>query len=429
MIVVKIAYLCRRKIKNTIKIDMKMHTLFNIKRFLAAAQLLVFVLLFSACGEKARMARIEGEISNAEGQLLTLVHMTDGAPKFVDTLRLDATGKFKFETEAEKGPDFFALNLGNQTVSVVVDTLLTPVHVTADGARFNGSYEVDDELNKQFKAALMHGNLLRRQIIDINQAAGKSLSVDAARDSMLAAVADYKKEVCEKYIYENPSSPISYYLLFETVQGLSIFTPADLQDLRAFGAVATNWLATYPESPRNTVLAQMTIQGQQLRRAAQIQSEKTDSLLNATKIEERTYPELTFADADDRMVSLSDLVENNNVVLVDYTAYYMSFSPAHNMSLGKLYEAYSGKGLKIYQVCLDFDENFWKVSADNLPWTTVRDSNVQYDTDGSIVYSPAAAVYNISVVPTTFIISKGELKMRIEQDDAKLESEVKKLLK
>lgn len=409
---------------------MKSHSLYNIKHLFAALNVAVLALLFAGCSDSKRMAQISGEVANADGQLLALVHLTDGAPKLIDTLRLDASGKFAFKAEAEQGPDFFALNLGNQTISLVVDTLLTPVSVKADAEKFGNNYEVADELNNQFKEALLKGNRLRRQVLDINAAAGKGLAVEAARDSILAVVNTYKQDVLTNYIFANPASPVSYYLLFETVQGLSIFTPADVQDLRAFGAVATNWDATYPASPRNKILKQMTIEGQQLRRQAAAQAQRTDSILSNTKIQERTYPEINLPDADDHLTSLSSLVDAGGVVLVDYTAYYMPFSPAHNMVLGKLFDEYSAKGLKIYQVCLDFDENFWKVSADNLPWTTVRDSECTYFEDGNIQYSPSAAIYNLTVVPTTFIIGKGgELKTRIEQDDVKLEAEVKKLFK
>ena len=60
------------------------------------------------------------------------------------------------------------------------------------------------------------------------------------------------------------------------------------------------------------------------------------------------------------------------------------------MALNRLYDKFAAKGLQIYQVCLDYDEHFWKTSADNLPWITVRDQNVAYDTQGNIQYSAAA---------------------------------------
>ncbi|MBQ0057079.1 MAG: redoxin domain-containing protein [Bacteroidales bacterium] len=411
---------------------MKFYTYYNLKNKLAALQLVVFTLLLASCSPKQPSTVISGEVTGAKGELLVLVHMTDGQPQLIDTLRLDSIGKFSFKVDVEDGPDFFALNLGMQSISLVVDTLHNPVHVTVDAEKFGNGYTVDDEWNKELKSAIMVGNRLRRQMMDVSLLANDGkMSNAAAQDSLIALVANYKQTVLTNYIFDKPASPASYYLLFETVRGLKLFDANDPQDVRAFGAVATNWEASYPNSPRNTMLKKMTIEGQQYRRLMAQRAQQTDSIVANTKIEERTFPEVTLTNADDREVSLSSLVDGKSVVLVDYTAYYFTaFSPAHNMVLGRLYEQYADKGLKIYQICLDFDENFWKVSADNLPWTTVRDRNVSYFDDGTIDFAPSAVTYNVRSVPTTFIIGRdGELKTRIEMDDEKLETEVKKYMK
>lgn len=407
-----------------------MRTFYNIKGTLAA--LSCVALLFTACDNR-RLGSIEGCINGAEGQLLVLEHLTDGAPRMVDTLRLTADGKFKFEPEVEQGPDFFSLRLGNQSISLVIDTVLTPVAVSADAETLASNYSVQDAQNVELKEAVQQGNRLRGQIVGVNKLFNNGgISREAARDSILTLVQNYKTKVLETYIYKDPSSPTSYYLLFETVQGLLVFEPNNSQDIRAFGAVATGWQFHYPASPRNRILEKMTIQGQKHRRAelAQAQrAEQADSVLSHTVIETRTYPEVKLTDVDDHAVSLTE-VANGSTVVLDFTAYYMDFSPAHNMALGALNEKYAEKGLKIYQVCLDFDEHFWKTSAGNLPWISVRDRNVLYDQNGNIQYSPAAQSYNVGQLPTSFIINdKGEIQCRIERDDANLEQEIKKIIK
>ena len=403
-----------------------MRTFFYNNMKASFALLGVAAMLITGCDSR-RLGVIEGNITGAEGQLLVLEHLTDGAPRLVDTLRLAADGKFRFEPEVEQGPDFFSLRLGKQSISLVVDTLLNPVRVTADGSALTTSYQVGDALNQELQGAVQMGNRLRGQILGVNQLFnGGGISRDGARDSILTLVQAYKGQVLERYIYNCPSSPASYYLLFETVQGLMIFDPNARADLRAFGAVATGWQFNYPASPRNRVLEKMTLQGQARQRAAVAREQRADSIVSHTVIETRTYPELNLPDIDDHPASLTALADGS-VVLVDFTAYYLDYSPAHNMALGSLYEQYAARGLKVYQVCLDYDEHFWKTSAGNLPWTCVRDRDVVYDQQGNIQYSAAALTYNVSKLPTTFIItSGGDLTTRIEQDDAKLESEIKK---
>ena len=387
-------------------------------------------LLLASC-DNQRLGTIEGNISGAEGQLLVLEHLTDGTPRMIDTLRLDADGKFKFRPEVETGPDFFSLRLGGQSIQLVVDTLLTPVQLKGAADNLISNYEVSDPVNQELKEAVQCGNRLRGQIVSVNKlfSAGQ-LERQVARDSILSLVHTYKDKVLKTYIYSNPSSATSYYLLFETVQGLQIFDVTEHEDLRAFRAVATSWKFKYPASPRNKVLEKMALQGQALEYAARVRAEKADSLAKNTPIEVRTYPELKYPNADDRQVSLTATAEGASAVIVDFTAYYMDYSPAHNMALSKLYDKYAERGLKIYQVCLDYDEHFWKTSADNVPWTAVHDKSVMYDQQGNIQYSAAALTYNVGSLPTSFIIDgKGQIQYRIEADDVKLEESVKKILK
>ena len=386
------------------------------------------VALATGCSD-TRTARIEGNVTGADGQLLVLEHLSDGAPRMVDTLRLDAEGRFEFAPEVEDGPDFFSLRVGNKSISLVVDTLLTPVRIVADAAQM-GAYEVDDEANRELHEAVSLGNQLRGKVLALSDASvdGK-MSRDAARDSVLALVRAYKAQVLDRYIYRNPASPTSYYLLFETVQGLVIFDANNRDDLKAFGAVATGWQYNYPSSPRNKVLEKVTLEGRARQREQMERAQRTDSILSSKQIETRAYPELLLNDVDDRAVSLSAMEDGQSVILVDFTAYYMDFSPAHNMALGSLYEKYEGK-LKVYQVCMDYDENFWKVSADNLPWTTVRDQSCTYDQYGTVTYSAAALSYNVSSLPTTFVITRaGELQYRVENDDKQLADIVAKAVK
>lgn len=403
-----------------------MRTIINVKDAFAALSL--FAVLLTGCDNR-RTATIEGNITGGDGQLLVLEHLTDGAPRMVDTLRLTADGSFRFRPEVEAGPDFFSLRLGNQSISLVIDTLLNPVKISANANSLISSYEVGDSLNRELRDAVSLGNRLRGQIVAVNQTFnGGGMERQQARDSILTLVEQYKQNVLYKYIYSNPASPASYYLLFETVNGLVIFDANSPQDLRAFGAVATSWRFNYPASPRNKVLEKMTIEGQQRRRADVARAQRADSLANTIQIETRNFPELNLPNADDRATSLSALADGSGPVLLDFTAYYMSFSPAHNIALAEILKKYESKGLKIYQVCLDYDEHFWKTSSDNVPWTTVRDLSTGYDTQGNIQYSAAAMSYNVKSLPTTFIIgADGTLQARIEGDDAKLEAELKKI--
>lgn len=374
---------------------------------------------------------IDGVITNANGEKLILEHLSAGTPVVVDTIALNESGKFSFKPQLETGgPDFFCLRIGNQSIPLAFDTLATPIHITADFKRFGSDYSVgDNELNSLLKEAAQEGNRLRRSVLDANAAFNeRKITNQVYYDSIATLVDNYKETMLKKYIYNDPSNPVAYYVLFESVRGLSIFDPYDAVDNRAFGAVATGWMHNYPNSPRVEILKKVTTEGQIIRKRDKMQAERSDSL-NNIPVTVATNFEIVLTDIRDKEVALSSLIGNDHVVLLDFTAYYLQNSPPHNALLAKMYEKYESRGLRIYQVCMDPDENFWKVSASNVPWTSVREKNVLWDQNGNIQYARSAAIYNIQQIPMIYLIDRqGSVAARVETE-SKLEGEILKLLK
>jgi glutathione peroxidase-family protein len=128
--------------------------------------------------------------------------------------------------------------------------------------------------------------------------------------------------------------------------------------------------------------------------------------------------EIDLPDIRGRNIRLSSLT--GKLVLLNFTAYQTEFSPSLNMTLGDLYTQYKERGFEIYQVSLDQDENFWKVSASNIPWVCVYDRNAQN--------SEFAAMYNVTQLPTLFLLNRqGEIVKRVTNIST-LKSELAKLL-
>ena len=401
---------------------MKGYTLLYITIFLS-------VFLCGCSGDNKGV--VDGVVANAKGEKLILEHLS-GSPVVVDTLVLKEDGKFSFKVNLEQGgPDFFNLRIENKSIPLAFDTLAQPIHIQADYLKFNSEYSVgDNELNQRLKEAVQEGNNLRLAVLKANDAFNKrEISNKVYYDSLEVLVNAYKETVLKNYIYPNPSDPVAYYVLFESVRGLSIFDPYDARDNRAFGAVATGWMMNYPNSPRLDILKKVTTDGQAISRRDKLQAEKYDSLANNIPVTVATSFELVLNDIHDKPVALTSITGNNNVVLLDFTAYYLQSSPAHNALLAEMYEKYASRGLKIYQVCLDPDENFWKVSANNVPWIAVRDKDVVWDSDGNIQYARSAATYNVQQLPMIYLLDKtGAVTARVETE-SKLEGEILKLLK
>lgn len=391
---------------------------------------LVSLLMLCGCGKDNSSVIIEGNIADAAGEKLALMHLSGNNPVLVDTLRLGDNGAFKFKPKVEKGgPDFFCLVLNNQVIPVISDTLQTTIKLQTSKDKFATAYTVEDDLNNSFKTAVNLGAKFRRSIIDLtNDHTTGKISNLLYSDSIRTIINNYKQQVLSDFIYADPASPISYYLLFETVSGMMIFDPLDAADSRAFGAVANLWNTVYPKSPRTTYLTDRAYEGQAVRRQMRLEKERTDSLIQNTQVNEASFLDLELLDKSDRLTPLSSINGKGKVVILDFTAYYLDSSIAHNMALHKVYDRFKDRGLDIYQVCFDFDENFWKVSANNVPWTVVRDREVIYDEEARIQYAASASLYNVQQIPMCFIMDReGSVVARVDNDD-KLEAAVAKVL-
>ncbi len=376
--------------------------------------LIAAILLCCGCDSR-RMTTIEGVITNAQGKCLVLEHLGNGRPTVVDTLLLDESGKFRFSAEVEPGPDFFNLRLSSQSIPLVIDTLLTPLYVTSDSKNFGIDYVVAaSPVNDRIKGAVLHGNRLRKSVMEASASfRNGDISEQIYRDSVLAMIGAYKQQALADYIYANPADPVSYFVLFQSVNGMAIFDPHSVQDNKAYGAVATGWKYNYPASPRCAHLERLALEGQAVRKK-EMRQQLADSV-SQTKIEVRNYFDIELPDNGDVMRLLSSLVQQQAVTLLDFTAYGLPVSVSHNMKLAELYRKYQDRGFGIYQVCLDIDENFWKTSADNIPWTVVRDKEVYYE-NGSM-YSRPASIYNVSKLPTMYILTRnGENVTKVESD-------------
>ena len=364
---------------------------------------------FSACNNSSDFI-VKGVVAGADGQLMYLENVGISNVVTLDSIKLAPGGKFKFTEKRPEYPDFYRLRLNNQLINFAVDSTET-ISFVADAGTFATSYSVEgSENSKAITLAQLDANQaisrLRKEYED------KMISDTTYRMKVLAA-ADAYKEVARKYIYSAPMSTAAYFALFQQIDGLLFFDLYDRKDVKAYGAVATSYNHTYPESPRSKHLYNLTLQSMKVLRAQR----PVDYSNVETK--EISFLDIELPDVRGEVVKLST-VAPGKVVLINFTAYQTEWSPALNMALGELYTKYHDQELEIYQVSLDSDFHFWRNGASNLPWVTVHDPQS--------VYSQVAGLYNVKQLPALFILDrKGNLVKRVE-DVKKLEADVKAVL-
>ncbi|MCE8889452.1 MAG: redoxin domain-containing protein [Parabacteroides merdae] len=367
---------------------------------------------FSACNNSSDFI-VKGVVAGADGQLMYLENVGISNVVTLDSIKLAPGGKFKFTEKRPEYPDFYRLRLNNQLINFAVDSTET-ISFVADAGTFATSYSVEGSENSKAIKAITLAQLDANQAISRlrKEYEDKMISDTTYRMKVLAA-ADAYKEVARKYIYSAPMSTAAYFALFQQIDGLLFFDLYDRKDVKAYGAVATSYNHTYPESPRSKHLYNLTLQSMKVLRAQR----PVDYSNVETK--EISFLDIELPDVRGEVVKLST-VAPGKVVLINFTAYQTEWSPALNMALGELYTKYHDQGLEIYQVSLDSDFHFWRNGASNLPWVTVHDPQS--------VYSQVAGLYNVKQLPALFILDrKGNLVKRVE-DVKKLEADVKAVL-
>lgn len=379
-------------------------------RLLTVLGLCMFFL--SACNYSSDFT-VKGVVAGADGQLMYLENVGISNVVTLDSIKLAPGGKFKFTEKRPEYPDFYRLRLNNQLINFAVHSTET-ISFVADAGTFATSYSVEGSENSKAIKAITLAQLDANQAISRlrKEYEDKMISDTTYRMKVLAA-ADAYKEVARKYIYSAPMSTAAYFALFQQIDGLLFFDLYDRKDVKAYGAVATSYNHTYPESPRSKHLYNLTLQSMKVLRAQR----PVDYSNVETK--EISFLDIELPDVRGEVVKLST-VAPGKVVLINFTAYQTEWSPALNMALGELYTKYHDQGLEIYQVSLDSDFHFWRNGASNLPWVTVHDPQS--------VYSQVAGLYNVKQLPALFILDrKGNLVKRVE-DVKKLEADVKAVL-
>lgn len=376
------------------------------------------LMALSACNNQTATPqggfRIEGEVSGAEGKTLVFEHSGLQGIIPLDSIKLGTDGKFSFTWVRPEAPEFYRLRLDRDVINLAVDSTET-IQVKAAASQFATAYQVEgSEDSQKIKELTLKQMEMQNRVNALADAVQNDrMPAGVYQDSLMSVVNRYKEELKNNYIFEAPNRPYAYFALFQQVGQYTLFDPlASREDMRVFAAVATSLHAAYPNAARSQNLYNIVIKGMQNDRRAQGQ----DIELPSEAVMESGLIDITLRDLHGDAHKLSELI--GKVVLLDFTVYQSDFSAEHNYMLRDIYDKYHDRGFEIYQVSLDANEHFWKLTADNLPWICVRD---EQGTNSVNVSS-----YNVQSVPTVYLINRaGELHA---SQETTLDAAVKSLL-
>ena len=369
------------------------------------------VLLVSACAKEKGGFTVQGKIENAAGDTLYIESLSLLGVGKLDSAKIKKDGSYSFNLPETPYPEYYRLRLGQSAISFVIDSTET-IGISSDKANFSTAYTVEGSaLNEKIKKITLEGKALKQKLDEYEQQLNaKTIDKTGYDTSVIAAVKDYK-EVVSPIIFEDLMSPVAYFGLFQRVNSLLIYDPYDKSDNRFYGAVANAYNIAYPESDRTKQLC-----------ALALESKKSFSQkgIDADKLQEINYIDIKLEDRNGKEVALSSIVGKKKAILIDFIAFDAAYAPSYIALLQEFYKKYADKGLEIYQVSLDTDENLWKVSSEKLPWISVRDPKA--------VQSTYAFQYNVETLPCFFLIdSKGNIVKR-NSEIGDMEEEIKRLL-
>lgn len=317
--------------------------------------------------------------------------------KVLDTVKTGADGTIRYKVAVEKGkPEFIYLFSGDTRIASLLLHSGDRVRVEADTL---GAFSVEGSEDSR---------LLQQTDLAFSAFASEFSRLDAegGRNAEMARlfVNHYREDIA--FIMEHPRSLVCVPVLYESINE---YTPVfgQVTDALLFRRVADSLRTVYPESAYVKALERETVRREQ---GLDLQNKLRGA-------RELSYPEIILPGMDGSDVALSG-VDSKAILL-----YFWSPSSAEqkmfNLDVLKpLYQKYSARGLQIYAVGLAAAKTDWAavVNSQKLPWINV------YDRSGSSLVN-----YNISSLPSSFLISEGGLSLI--NGEAGLRRELDRLLK
>lgn len=353
--------------------------------------MIIAVVALTACN--GNRFHIDGTIDGASDTTLVLERSSNGEWFILDSVKVDKNGKFSVSADAPEVPSIYQLRMGEQSICFPIDSL-DHLTIAAKLPNFSTDYTVT-------------GSEHAEQVMKIDKEAMRFANGKGTEAELQAW-----KDQLARQIVTDPSGIVAYYTINKYISGKPLFDPLNDNDLRIIGAVANSFNSFRPDDPRTEYLVNLLLDGQRRRRSIGAPSDTVYA-------DVASIIDIKLQDYNGKDYSLTKVATDNRVVLLDFTAYGTEVSPQINKLLNDIYQSYHSRGLEIYQVSLDQDNVTWREAAKNLPWITVYDP--------MSINSQTVGAYNVTGIPTTFIIRSGEIVERVE-DASRLKAAVAKYM-
>ncbi|MBR2146388.1 MAG: AhpC/TSA family protein [Muribaculaceae bacterium] len=357
--------------------------------------LIAAAIMVLMCSCNSNKFKVSGTVEGAgDTTTLFLEASVNGNWMFVDSV-LTSGDDFSLSEDAPEFPNIYRLTYRDKSIYFPVDSI-DKIVIKTSIKKFDEDYTLSGS-----------DNAVKMMKID-KQAMKFARQGDTSSDAFVKW-----KDQLSRDLVKDPAGILSFYLINKYIGDKPLFDPLDKKDFKIIGAVTNAFANFRPSDPRTGYMVENFKQGLNKRRS---ENAPRDTIV-ATQA---SLIDIKLQDAKGKMRSLQEVASHGNVVVVNFTIFNESFSPALNKQINDIYKKYHDKGLEVFQVCLDDNEAQWLQSAINLPWIVMRDPQGEQ--------SRVAGAYNVTVIPAAFIVGRnGEIVERVANIE-QLEASVAKYM-
>lgn len=339
---------------------------------------------------------ISGLISGGEEINLTLERLDVNRTSLIDSVRTGKDGSFSIKLGLEE-PELYILKNDN---GALINLLVSPgekISVNSSYESFGSAYMVSGSQESEGIRMLVEQLDQTRLILDSLQAVAGSIGdpenpqFELVRNTYAQAIIKQKRFTI-KYLVENMSSLSSVYALYQKYNEETLVLNLE-NDLQYFKAVADSLEITHPNSSL-TLSLRTDIQQ---RVASFEEAIKLNELLEMAE-EVSGMIELSIPDRDGNEITLSSL--NGKVTMIAFWASGNSASIQSLIQLQSTYKKYHDKGFEIYAISLDNNKINWMNAMDFNEFAWINVSELSFPE------SEAGVLYNITSIPTTYLINR-----------------------
>ena len=302
----------------------------------------VMILTLFACAKNT--FKIDVEMTNANGKLVYLQKIIDNEFVNIDSV-LIKDNKAHFDVKKEDNSDAYHIFIKGWRRAL-------PFFPDNENVVINGDFNNYNKIKVNANQAQQFLDSVNRVFYELDEKAQRQLITDFVKNNN----ADFHDELGSYLVYR-------YKWLF------------NLSEIKE--------LMTYFKDESKSYVAKL---------------KEYITLLERTEVGQ-PYIDFTMNNIEGEAVSLSDLIGDNELLMIDFWAAWCPDCRAENPNIVAVYNDFKDKGLDIISVSLDTDKNAWikAIDNDNLSWENHVSELKGWDCS-------AATDYGVAWIPQNFLI-------------------------